>query len=458
MIGAGIANRNRAEVEGLIGFFVNMLALRADLSGDPSFRELLGRVREVCLGAYAHQDLPFEKLVLELSPGRDLAREPLFQVALVLQDAPHTNLDLRGELAATVLDAGTRTAKYDLTVFLWESADGLSGFIEYATDLFDAATIRRMRDHLQTLLQGAVAHPERRLSQLPLLTGAERRQLLIDWNDTRAEYAPITCVQELFETQAERAPEAIAVALEGRHLTYRELNRQANRLAHRLRARGVGPDVLVGLCLERSLEMVVGMLGILKAGGAYMPLDPTYPVERLHFMLSDTHAPVVVTREGVAARLPSTGAQLVCLDDHEASRDVPSEDNPRSGVLPAHLAYVIHTSGSTGRPKGVAVSHAGLFNLVRWHQTRLRGDAGRPRDSASFPVLRRLGVGDLALSHGRVESAPRAGRDSCRPLRAMDLDRRRIHHPVLPTHAASGRDAGRAAAGHAGAPRAADRW
>ena len=290
-------------------------------------------------------------------------------MALVLQDAPHAKLELRGELAATVLEVGNRTAKYDLTVFLWESAHGLHGFIEYATDLFGAATIRRMRDHLQTLLQGAVAHPERRLSQLPLLTGAERRQLLIGWNDTGAEYEPITCVQELFETQAERAPEAIAVALEGRHLTYRELNRQANRLAHRLRARGVGPDVLVGLCLERSLEMVVGMLGILKAGGAYMPLDPAYPAERLHWMLSGTRAPVVVTREGVATRLPSTGAQLVCLDDHEASLDVPGEDNPRSGVLPAHLAYVIHTSGSTGRPKGVAVSHAGLFNLVRWHQT-----------------------------------------------------------------------------------------
>ena len=251
---------------------------------------------------------------------------------------------------------------------LSEAEGGLVGVWEYSTDLFEAATIERLRAHFQTLLEGIVADPQRRLSELPLLPEAEWQQVVVEWNATEAEYPKEWCIHQLFEAQVERAPEAVAVVFEDEWLTYRALNARANQLAHHLQGLGVGPEVLVGICLERSLEMVVGLFGVLKAGGAYVPLDPAYPEERLAFMLEDAQVPVLLTQAHLAPTLPQTTAQVVCLDSAGERLSQAPEDNPCSPVAPEHLAYVIYTSGSTGRPKGVLVPHQGLLNLVFWHQ------------------------------------------------------------------------------------------
>ncbi|MBD0340904.1 MAG: AMP-binding protein, partial [Microcoleus sp. Co-bin12] len=283
-VGSPIANRNRAEIQGLIGFFVNNLVLRTDLSGALTFRQLLARIREVSLEAYAHQDLPFEKLVEELQAERNLSYNPLFQVAFVLQTAPVAAESIAG-LNLTLLDVENQTAKVDLTLHLEEKQEEISGQFEYSTDLFDAATIYRMAEHFIALLEGITANPDRRIEELPLLGEKERHQLLVEWNDTRADYSSDRCIHQLFEAQVERTPDAIAVVFEDQKLTYRELNKRANQVAHYLQKLGVKPEVLVGICTERSLSMVVGILGILKAGGAYIPLAPDYPQERLAYML-----------------------------------------------------------------------------------------------------------------------------------------------------------------------------
>ncbi|MBD2015334.1 amino acid adenylation domain-containing protein [Microcoleus sp. FACHB-53] len=367
IVGTPIAGRNQVEAEGLIGFFVNTLALRTYLSGNPSFQELLGRVREVALGAYAHQDLPFEKLVEELQPERDRSRTPLFQVMFVLQNTPTSALELPG-LTVNSLNIDSGTAKFDLTLFMIETAQGLRASLEYNTDLFNPATITRMLGNFQTLLEGIVANPKQRLSDLPLLTASEQHQLLVEWNNTTKEYPQDKCIHQLVEAQVEQAPDAVAVVYEGEQLTYRELNARANQLAHYLQVLGVGPEVLVGICVERSLEMLVGLLGILKAGGAYVPLDPAYPLERLAFMLEDASVSVLLTQARLVKSLPQHHAPVVCLDrDWEVLAQY-SEENPFSGVTPKNLAYVIYTSGSTGKPKGVLVEHRGLLNLVFWHQ------------------------------------------------------------------------------------------
>ena len=272
VVGTPIANRNQAQTEGLIGLFLNTLALRTDLSNDPTFVELLGRVRETALGAYAHQDLPFETLVDELQPQRSMSHSPLFQVMLVLQNAGQGSLELGGLQIRSVSGEGV-TSKFDMTLSLSESGAQLRGALEYNTDLFDADRIVRMVGHYQVLLEGIVADPDQRLSALPLLTDPELHQLLVDWNDTSSEHAQERCIHELFEEQVHRTPEAVALVFDGSELTYSQLNDRSNRLAHYLRKLGVGPDVPVGLCMERSFEMVVGLLGILKAGGAYIPLD-----------------------------------------------------------------------------------------------------------------------------------------------------------------------------------------
>ena len=275
-VGTPIAGRTRAETEELIGFFVNTLVMRTDLSGDPSFREVLSRVREVALGAYDHQDLPFEKLVEELQPERDLSRVPLSQVFFALQNVPQEALKLPN-LALERQKVESGTVKFDLSFFMSEEEQGLKGRLVYNADLFDDATIERMLGHLQTLLKGIVEDPDQHLSELPLLSEAERHQLLFEWNETATEYPRDRCVHELFEEQVERTPDAVAVVFEDEQLTYRELNRRANQLAHHLRALGVGPEVLVGICVERSLEMVVGLLGILKAGGSLRSAGPFVP-------------------------------------------------------------------------------------------------------------------------------------------------------------------------------------
>jgi amino acid adenylation domain-containing protein len=362
-IGTPVAGRTRPEMEGLIGFFVNTLVLRADLSGDPTFAEHLKRVRETCLGAYAHQDLPFEMLVEALQPQRDLSRSPLFQVMLILQNTPLPSLDLPG-LQLNPIEAESGTAKFDLNLALVETDRGLVGSLEYNTDLFEAATVRRLLVHFRNLLEEAAANPERRVSELPLLTAEERHQLLTEWNCTEADLPDRDCIHRLFEAQVERTPEAIALIYEDEKVTYCELNRRANQLAHHLRDLGVGPEVLVGICMERSIEMVVGLLGILKASGAYVPLDPGFPRERIAFMLKDARVPLVLTQKSLQAGLPDQEVRLVLLDADAEAIARHSADDPASGVESDNLAYVLYTSGSTGLPKGVQITHGSVVNFL----------------------------------------------------------------------------------------------
>ena len=372
IVGSPIAGRNRAEIEGLIGFFVNTLVLRTDLSGNPSFRELLKRVRSVTLDAYSHQDLPFAKLVEELQPERSLSYSPLFQIMFVLQNAPgQAGGGLLG-LTETPVQLPTETAKFDLTLSVVEKDGVLVGLWEYNTDLFDAATIKRMSAHFQTLLEGIVDNPNRPIATLPLLTKAEQHQLLVEWNDTQQDYPVDKCIHQLFEEQVERTPNAIAVTFEGQQLTYRELNNRANQLAHYLQQLGVKPNVLVGIYVERSLEMIVGLLGILKAGGAYVPIDPGYPQKRLAFILEDTQASMLLTQEKWLQRLPNDRLQTTCLDSEWNKIAQNSQDTPVCEATPDSLIYVIYTSGSTGQPKGVMISHRGICNMLYWKQSNVK--------------------------------------------------------------------------------------
>lgn len=363
LVGSPIANRNRSEIEGLIGFFVNTLVMRTNLGGRPSFREILSRVRNVALAAYAHQDLPFERLVNELQLERDLSHTPLFQVMFEFGNTPISALALPG-LTLSLLETKSSTAKFDLSLSMRETEQGLIGSLEYNTDLFDAGTIARMLGHFQTLVASILANPDQRLENLQLLTDAEKQQLLVEWNDTGADYPQNQCIHQLFEAQVEQTPDAVAVVFEDQQLTYRELNAKANQLAHHLQKLGVKPEVLVGLCVERSLEMVVGVLGILKAGGAYVPLDPGYPQERLVFMLENANVPVLLTTETLVSRLPDYQAQVVYLDDDWQEISQESDRNPISKVTTQDLAYLIYTSGSTGKPKGVQILHSALVNFL----------------------------------------------------------------------------------------------
>jgi amino acid adenylation domain-containing protein len=376
-IGSPIANRSRTELEPMIGFFVNTLVLRTNLMGNPTFRELLLRVRDVCLGLYAHQDLPFEKLVEELQPERDLSRSPLFQVMFVLQNTPRRFLQPSG-LSIERVEVLSATSAFDLSLYLREREGKLIGFFEYSTDLFNGSTIERLIDHFETLLEGIVADPEQPISMLPLLTEAERHQLLVEWNDSAADYAN-KCIYQLFEEQVEKTPDAIAVVFHRQQLTYRELNERANQLAHYLRGLGVGPELLVGICVERSLEMVIGLLGILKAGGAYVPLDPAYPIERLGFMLKDSQCSFLLTQQKIIEdgrwriedgdlrfSILDPRIKVVCLDSDWPLIAERRQDDLRSGVRAENLAYVIYTSGSTGQPKGVAIEHRNTVAFLCW--------------------------------------------------------------------------------------------
>ena len=363
LVGLPIAERQQTEIEGLIGFFVNTLALRTDLSDSPSFRQLLLRVREATLGAYAHQDAPFEKLVESLQLERDLSQNPLFQVMFAFQNVPLPVLD--GGWSWSQIELHTGTAKFDLTLELSEWQDELIGWFEYSTDLFESATIARMVGHFQTLLAGIVTDPEQKISKLPLLTQPEQHQLLVEWNQTQTDYPRNACIHELFEEQVERSPDAVAVVFAGEQLTYRELNAKANQLAHHLRTLGVKPEVMVGICVERSLELVVGILGILKAGGVYVPLDTAYPQERLSFMLEDAQVSVLLTQARLVELLPKNLARIVCLDTDWQGIAQQSVENPVHQGAADHLAYVMYTSGTTGKPKGVSVLHRGVVRLVK---------------------------------------------------------------------------------------------
>ncbi|MCP4659629.1 MAG: amino acid adenylation domain-containing protein, partial [bacterium] len=344
--------------------FVNTLVLRGDLRGDPTFGALLARTRDVALGAYAHHDVPFAQLVDELDPERDLSHNPLVQVIFLLQNMPAASRELAPELTVEAEGVATGAAKFDLTLALIEGEAGLSGALEYGTDLFDAATIRRLARHLRTVIEGVAADPERCLGDLPLLTAAESHELVREWSSSAGgELAP-RLLSELFETRAASGSEAVAVVSPQGHLSYGELNARANRLAAHLRGLGVGPDVVAGLFLERTPQAVLAILGVLKAGGAYLPLDPAYPEERLAFMLVDSGVPVVVTRGGLASELPPHRAAVVLLD---ADAPAPAARAPEAAVhraSPSNLAYVIYTSGSTGRPKGVLVAHRGVCEMA----------------------------------------------------------------------------------------------
>jgi amino acid adenylation domain-containing protein len=402
LVGSPIANRNRREIEGLIGFFVNTLVLRLNLDNDLSFQDLLTRVREVSLAAYAHQDLPFEMLVETLQPQRDLSHTPLFQVMFVLQNAPIADLELAG-LKISPLSTENTTAKFDLTLSMENIEEGLVGVWEYNTDLFDDSTIERMSGHFVTLLEDIVANPTKPILRLSLLTEAEKLQLLIKNQGILVDYSQDQCIHQLFEAQVERTPDAVAVVFENQQLTYTELNCRANQLAHYLQTLGVGPEVLVGISVERSLEMIVGLLGILKAGGAYVPLDPDYPTERLQFMLEDCEATVLLTQSNLKDKLPL--AQVLQSDrvlylDKDKFAQYPIY-NPTVQNKPNNLTYVIYTSGSTGQPKGVMIEHQSLVNLsLSWGKLFHVKPQSRLLQFGSFSFD--LSIGEIAtsLSHG----------------------------------------------------------
>jgi amino acid adenylation domain-containing protein len=361
VVGTVTAGRNRAELQQIMGDFLNTLVLRSDLSDNPSFRQLLRRVRDVTLGAYAHQDLPFEQLVDKLQPVRRPGTNPLFQVAFTIEPLMPL-LDLGWTI--NQLDIHPGSAKFDLYLELDEKPDGMTGRIEYNTDLFEEATIARMGGHYQTLLEGIVANPEQRLSDLPLLTAPEQQQLL-EWNHTQTDFPKTVCIHQLFENQVERTPDAVAIVFDGKQLSYRELNGRANQLAHHLISLGVKPEALVGICVERSIEMIVGLLGILKAGGAYVPLDPAYPPVRLTFMLADAQVPVLLTQQHLLGRLPKDEPPVICIDTDWETIAKETEENSRNQTTVDNLAYVIYTSGSTGKPKGVSVTHRSVIRLVK---------------------------------------------------------------------------------------------
>jgi amino acid adenylation domain-containing protein len=365
VVGSPIANRNSKSVEPLMGFFANTLAFRGNLSGNPTFREFHEQVRQTTLSAYAHQDLPFEMLVEKLQLDRDLSRNPLVQVLFSLQNTPQSSSNLSGLIIENMPLPLDVRARFDLEVNYWEIPGGLEGVWCYNSDLFDATTITRIGEHFQTLLQAIVANQEMRISELPLLSPAQRHQLLVEWNDTQVDYPHDLCIYELFEEQVERNPDAVAVTFEEQQLTYHELNCRANQLAHYLQSLGVGADVLVGICVERSLEMIVGLLGILKAGGAYVPLDPEYPTERLRFMWADAQVSVLLTQQHLVEKLPEHQVPVVCLDTDWLVICESSPESPITEVQPGNLAYVIYTSGSTGTPKGVVVNHQAVNRLVK---------------------------------------------------------------------------------------------
>ena len=382
LVGSPTTGRSQTEFAGIVGYFVNPVVMRANPRGNLSFREFLNQVRRVVLGALAHQDFPFPLLVERLHPRRDASQTPLFQVFFVLQ-RPQQSPELADLLAGGKADWGglnltpfrmpQMEGQFDLTL---EIEKGMECVFKYNSALFDASTIERMAGHFQTLLEAIVRDPRQRVAELSILPDAERNQLLVDWNDTRTEYRQDQCIHHFIEAQAEATPEAVALVFEDRRLTYRDLNAQANRLAHCLRESGAGPEVRVGICVERSVEMVVGLLAILKAGAAYVPLDPAYPRERLAFMLEDSRCPVLVTQETFASSLPAIGARVIALDGNWECRYQHRDENPVSAVSPQNLAYVIYTSGSTGQPKGAMNTHFGVCNRLFWMQDAYRLAAG----------------------------------------------------------------------------------
>ncbi|MCA2581201.1 condensation domain-containing protein, partial [Microcystis sp. M39BS1] len=364
LVGSPIANRNSSAIEKLMGFFANTLALRGDLGRNPSFLELLERVKQTTLSAYAHQDLPFEMLVEKLQLNRDLSHNPLIQVMFSLQNTPQSEARLSGLKMENLPLSVELKARFDLEVNFWEVSDRLEAVWCYSTDLFAARTINQMGQHFQNLLTAIAANPNMGIFELSMLSDEERYQLLSLWNETHTDYPSDKCIHQLFEEQVKRTPDAVAVVCSEQKLTYNELNCRANQLAHYLQKLGVKPDELVGICLERSFDMIVGLLAILKVGGAYVPIDPDYPQERISFMLQDTQVKIILTCEYLQASLPNHNAIFVCLDKDWEQINQASLENLNSTVSADNLAYVIYTSGSTGIPKGVIVTHQAVNRLV----------------------------------------------------------------------------------------------
>ncbi len=406
VVGAPIANRSRKELEPLIGFFVNTLVLRTDLSGNPSFRTVIERTRRVALEAYDHQDVPFERLVEVLQPERDISRNPLFQIGFVLQNAwtGSTTSEMEPDIHREP-DVTRGTSIFDLAIHLWERGQGIGGGIEFSTALFDDTTIARLSEHFLTLLEGAVLYSDTPVAELPLMRSSESHRVVVSWNRTQAPYADDACFHQLVEAWATKTPDAPALAFTNRVVTYAEMNQRANGVAHRLRRLGIGNGSLVLLCIERSIEMVIGLLGIMKAGAAYVPLDPDYPTERLRFTAGDTGARVLLsTRDFVhgegGTALDGTGVTLVALDEEDDDLG----ETPITGDVaadPDDLAYVIYTSGSTGKPKGVLVTHRGLCNVVAAQQkvigsgpgSRVLQFASLSFDASIFEIAMALGSG-----------------------------------------------------------------
>ncbi|MEL6935362.1 MAG: condensation domain-containing protein, partial [Cyanobacteria bacterium J06607_17] len=372
VVGAPVANRNQVATEQLIGVLINTLALRTQLEPDCSFRQLLQQVRDVVIEANAHQDLPFEKLVDVLQPERSRSYAPLLQVLLTVQNLPFQAYPC-GDLTIHPEPIFTGTTQFDLVLNLGEFADGLTGWLEYNTDIFAADTIQRLVEHLTEILIHCATTPDCNISAMPLLT-AQERQLMEDWNNTLAKYPQNQAAHQLFEAQAEKTPDAIALILGSERLSYRDLNIRANQLAYTLQQQGVGLETLVGVCVSRSMDMVIAVLAILKAGGAYVPLDPKYPTERLQFMLKDSQVGVLLTQTHLLESLPDTDAEIICLD--KAFTDQPKRSPNPVDVTADNLAYVIYTSGSTGKPKGVLSTHGGLCNLTAVQQRCFKAGVG----------------------------------------------------------------------------------
>ena len=368
-VGSPITNRTREEVEGLIGVFVNTLAIRSDVDTELRFNEFLGRIRAITLEAYDNQDIPFEKVVDIVQPERNLVYSPLFQVMMVLQNNP------RGELKISRLqyeDVAIErfVSRFDITLGLTEMADGLYGSIEYNTDLFDRATIERLGKHFIVLVEQVIENPGTQIKDLEILTPEEKHQLLVEWNATEVDYPRGKCIHHLFEDQVAKTPDNVAIVFETSQLTYSELNEKSNQLAHYLQERGVKPETLVGICVDRSLEMIIGLLGILKAGGAYVPIDPAYPEDRISYMLEDAGCGIVLTQEHIG--LVQAGTEVIYLDSDWDNIGNSPTSNVISGVKSDNLAYVIYTSGSTGKPKGTIINHSSVQNLIQWHNREFR--------------------------------------------------------------------------------------
>ncbi len=377
LVGSPTFGRTQREFADIVGYFVNPVVLRANLAGNPTFQAFLSQVRQTVLRAIAHQDYPFPLLVERLQPNREPSRSPIFQALFALQKPQQFEEVVKlfapsetasqvnwGDLKLEPFEIPQQEGQFDLILEMIEARESLFGVFKYNTDLFEADTLARMAGHFQTLLEAIVINPQQEISQFPLLSEAEQQQLLVEWNNTFAEYPQSQCIHQLFEAQVEQTPDAVAVVFEDSTLTYRQLNSRANQLAHHLQALGVGPEVLVGICVERSLDMLVGLLGILKAGGAYVPLDPAYPSERLSFMLEDSQAPVLLTQQRLVTLLPTSGTHVVCLDADWQAIAQNSHTNPTSNVTGNNLAYAIYTSGSTGKPKGVQVLNGGVVNFL----------------------------------------------------------------------------------------------